>query len=498
MKEQRTVSIVPTAFALVESLRGLGYSTETAIADLIDNSIGAGASRIAIDIQWHEGAPVVGVLDDGNGMTEDELAEGLRLGGKGPSVTRAPTDLGRFGMGLKTASLSQCRRLTIVSSKNGRCVSLILDIDIVADAGWVAVRPESLPVHPLVEQLIEAGKGTLVLWERMDARSDLAGLDREAFFLRLAEVRDHLGMIFHRFLSGDAKHVAIAVNSRRVKPWDPIQRDHPATRPMGKARLRLNAKAVTVTPWVLPHRDRFANDAEYTAAGGPGGWAARQGFYIYRGDRLLVAGSWLGLGGSRAWTREESSRLARIEVDLPTDLDDDWRIDVRKAHARPPGALRPRLTQIASACRNAARDVFAYRGRRTHTGRADRSHEPMWLAQDAKLGTRYLVNRKHPAVAGIRERMDDSSGLLDSLLDLIERSVPIERIWLDVSDSPTTSSRLVADDIEGIAARLALLSDILPPDHGPAEKADLLLSSFNEPSSALRDSLIAMLERKLA
>lgn len=498
MKEIRTVSIVPTAAALVESLRGLGYSTETALADLIDNSIGAGASRIEVDLQWNDGSPIVAVLDDGEGIGESQLATALCFGGQGPSLPRRPSDLGRFGMGLKTASLSQCRRMTIVSRKSAVSAALVLDIDVIAKDGWVAVVPEVLPDHPMVSQLANQTQGTLVLWDRMDARSGLVGLGREAFFIRIEEICRHLGMVFHRFISGNARRVTIRVNGRPVKPWDPFQPLHPATKRMGTVPLRMHGKVVKVTPWVLPHRDRFANDTEYAIAGGPGGWAARQGFYIYRGNRLLVAGSWLGLGGSRAWTREEASRLARIEVDLPTDLDDEWRIDVRKSQARPPGELRARLTQIASACRDAAREVFAFRGR--HTGpavRNERSPEPIWTARKVQMGTRYAINRTHPAVTGFLAKTGVSSELLDGLLGFIEQSVPIERIWLDVSDAEGASpSALDPGDLDDLAVRLAALSDALPSELTPAKRAELLLANMNEPPPGLSSRLITLLQGK--
>ena len=496
----RTVSIVPEASALVESLRGLGYSTETALADLLDNSISANASRIEIDAQWKEGAPVFAVLDDGEGMDEARLAAALRFGGDGPSAVRDLSDLGRFGMGLKTASLSQCRRMTIVSRRGGQNAALVLDIDVIGKQGWVAVIPDTLSDHPLMTKLAGQDQGTLVLWEQMDARSGLTGLTREIFFLRLAEIRAHLSMVFQRFLSGDARKIVIAVNERALKPWDPFQRSHTATKPLGKVNLRLAGKRITVRPFVLPHRDRFANDTEYADAGGPGGWGARQGFYIYRGDRLLVAGSWLGLGGSRAWTREEASRLARIEVDLPTDLDDEWRIDVRKSQARPPGELRARLTDIAGSCRNEAREVFAFRGRRTGGGtRTERVPDPVWQTHDLKTGTRYAINRKHPAVLGFAETTGISPKLLSGLFTLIEQSVPVERIWLDVSDAegaPPPAPE--ADAVEDLAVRLAGLRAALPKHLTPDTAADLLLANMNQPPLALRNRLLTLLEGRAA
>src|SRR5207248_3322441 len=142
--------------------------------------------------------------------------------------------------------------------------------------------------------------------------------------------------------------------------------------------------------------DRFANEAEYEEAAGIGGWGERQGFYVYRQKRLLVPGGWFGLGGARAWTREESSRLARIAVDLPAALDSDWRIDVRKSQARPPGSMRARLTAIAVLCRDQAREVFAWRGHRARAQAARSNDQPVWVAASGGA-SRYRINRDHSA-----------------------------------------------------------------------------------------------------
>ncbi|GAA0771000.1 ATP-binding protein [Actinomadura yumaensis] len=499
MSVPRSVSIIPSASALVESLRGLGYSTETALADLVDNSISAEAELIEIDMQWSEGVPVIAMLDDGKGMSEAKLATALCFGGTGARIERDASDLGRFGLGLKTASLSQCRRMTIVSSDADGLNALTLDIDVIADHGWIATVPEVLPAHPFVTRLKERGQGTLVLWERMDERSGLAGLGREDFFLRLQEIRDHLGMVFHRFLGGDARRVSMSINERPIKPWDPFQRTHPATTQMRTERIRHAGGVVTVTPWVLPHRDRFANETEYAAAGGAGGWGARQGFYVYRGKRLLVAGSWVGLGGSRAWTRDEASRLARIEVDLPTTLDSDWRIDVRKSQARPPGALRARLTALAGSCRERAREVFAWRGRRTGSQRTERPTDAVWLARSTDAGMVYTVNREHPAIAAYLADESCDRGRFQAVLTVIERSVPVERIWLDISQSEGAVT-LGIDEVEAeqLAAQLASLAELLPSGLSPVDRAEVLIGNLPGDQAELRKHLIGVLEARAA
>ena len=141
----KTRSAPPRAMAMLESLRGLGYSTGAALADIIDNSISAGAKEVSIDFAWHGSASRITVLDDGRGMDDAELESAMRLGDKNPLDARAAHDLGRFGMGLKTASFSQCRRLTVASVKKGTTSCLRWDLDELAadpDGGWLLMEAE--------------------------------------------------------------------------------------------------------------------------------------------------------------------------------------------------------------------------------------------------------------------------------------------------------------------------------------------------------------------
>ena len=484
------VEITPSAAALVESLRGLGYSPETALADLVDNSIAAHAATVEVELNWNDGHPLVALLDDGDGMDRATLAEALRLGGTGPLSKRAAGDLGRFGLGLKTASLSQCRQMTVISRKEGRTSALVLDVDEIVERGWFANEPVPLPQHSMVEKLLQRDHGTLIIWGRMDSLGGLSGLLKEAFYLRLEDVRAHLGMVFHRFIKGDATKLAIILNGRSIKAWDPFQIAHPSTRELPSERVRHAGFAFTVRPYVLPHRDRFANETEYEAAGGPGGWVARQGFYVYRGKRLLVAGSWLGLGGARTWTRDEASRLARIEVDLPTELDADWRIDVRKSQARPPGALRARLTGIGSRCRQKAREVFAFRGQGPRVRVAQRTAPPVWIAQPGAKGIQYRINREHPAIVACHNAAGGVRAL-NAVLSIIERSVPVERIWLDVSESEGAAvPQMDAEEIRQLGEQLVELGRALPASMTPDQRADVLLLNLPGDLTMVRAELL--------
>lgn len=428
--------VPPSASALIDSLRGVGYSIETAIADIIDNSITAGARRIDIGWDWRNGDPVAVIADDGTGIAPAQALEALRFGGLGPSRERAEGDLGRFGLGLKTASLSQCRRVSVLSRASGaeRPIILTWDLDHVQAAGdrWELVENEYTGPDNALERVQGAG-GTTIVWEKVDFGRDEDRPNHASFLADLERLELHLGMVFHRFLDGDARRLEVRLNDRRVRAWDPFLEYEEATIRTPEQSIAAPGGRIRVRGFVLPHRDRFRTTADYERAGGTDGWVAQQGFYVYRAKRLLSAGGWLGLGGSRAWTREEPSRLARLRVDIPNSADREWRIDVRKAIARPPDAARAELARIAADVRRRAREVFIHRGSYGVRPK-DSVVQRVWVTNPEGARPRYGLDPKHPVIALLRSELGSGGALLDRFLDLVARTVPVERVWLDVAE----------------------------------------------------------------
>lgn len=414
--------IPPNPAALVESLRALGYSLEAAVADLVDNSISAEASVIDIFFDWNDGDPYAWILDDGRGMAVAELVEAMRLGGAGPLAARRSDDLGRYGLGLKTASFSQCRRLTVASKKGGKisCARWDLDAMSLPTSGWDLLdKPASGSESRLQSLTGPKPSGTLVLWELLSSAADGS---RARFLETLERVERHLAMVFQRFIDGEQRKITIKLNGIAIKSWDPFISWHPATMPRPTSRLRNASGLVEVRGFVLPHKDRFRTAEEHEAAGGLDGWVAQQGFYIYRAGRLIVAGGWLGLGGSREWLKDEASQLARIRVDIQNTSDTAWRIDIRKATARPPSSLRDDLNRIALDVRRAARDVYAHRGVRGPNN-SDGANGGMWKATTSRRYP-YAVKRDHPAVQAVLDMSADPS-TVEAMLLAIERSIPV-------------------------------------------------------------------------
>jgi len=436
---QRTRKAPPRATAMLESLRGLGYSTAGALADIVDNSLSAGANEVSIDFQWKGAESCVLILDNGRGMTDAELESAMRLGDKNPLTDRNADDLGRFGMGLKTASLSQCRRLTVASVKDGTRSCLRWDLDELAanpENDWLLYEAAAEGSEPYFAALDGMPTGTLVLWEMLD-RIVTTGYAVDNFNDLIDDIERHLAMIFHRLLQGPGARFNLLINGRAIEPWDPFMSGHPSKSWASPVtQQRTDGGLVLVQCHVLPHHDKLT-PSEFEDNAGPTGWTSQQGFYVYRNERLLVAGGWLGLGGSRAWNREEAHRLARIRLDIPNTADVDWKIDVRKSTARPPVSLRPWLTALANNTRERARRVFAYRGAPARSAE-QLPIELAWRMEHLKSGLRYRIDDSHPSVAAVMARASDFQPLVKAMLRVIEETVPVQRIWLDTAENKET------------------------------------------------------------
>lgn len=434
MKVQNMRHAPPRAAAMIEALRGLGYNTATALADIIDNSIAAGAATVDLRFVWNNEQSRIEIQDDGRGMSAAEIDKAMRLGERSPLDERSADDLGRFGLGLKTASFSQCRCLTVAACGPDGLQCLRWDLDVLAAGkkdGWYLLEGPAEGSEGYLAPLKDAGRGTLVLWEAMD-RIVTKGVGEQEFLDLIDAVDRHLGMVFHRYLE-HPRRLLLRINGQPVKPWDPFLLGHPgkpwqspSVSPPGNAAVKLQCN-------VLPHKDKLS-PSEFETAEGPDGWTAQQGFYVYRNERLLVAGSWLGLGQGRSWTKDEAHRLARIRLDIPNTADADWKIDIRKSTARPPVALRSWLIGYAEDTRSRARKAFVHRGiapKMPGGGEVAQS----WKAEHFAGGMRYRIDTDHPVVRSV---LDDAGVLLPqikAMLRVLEETVPVQRIWLDTAEN---------------------------------------------------------------
>lgn len=419
------IKLEPEPSILIESLRDIGYSFNSAIADIVDNSITAGASNISILAYPLEGKFRIAIIDDGAGLSRPDLMNAMRLGSNDPRKRRALNDLGRFGLGLKTASFSQCRRLTVVSRNNGTISAFTWDLDLVVSSNnWSVIERNDLDQVPFVNELGETG--TLVLWENLDRLTGSRGSGKVDETRLISEVQDHLSLVFHRYLSGEQglHRISISVNNRHLEPIDPFNTKHQATQ---VSPLENICPGVTMQAYTLPHRSHYDSQSDYDKFGLAGGYLKNQGVYLYRAKRLIVYGTWFGLAKKTALTQ-----LTRVKIDIDVNQDELWKIDVKKVSAQMPEVVRSRIKSLVS--------TIGAPSRRTYKKRATRLTSstvyPTWNVQQVEKERIYRINRSHPVLEDLFESLDDANRKkLESALSLVESTFPKEALYYDFANN---------------------------------------------------------------
>ena len=360
----RSSDITPSPYRLLQSLRDVGYDFVTALADIVDNSITAGARRVDIEIRHRDGPPRVVIADDGAGMTRARLVEALRLGSE---REYGVDDLGKFGLGLKTASLSQCRCLTVAtrhSPKQYRIATAVLDLDAVAASNrWRLTEALGPEIIEVASKWLGGSTGSVVIWQKLDrvvpGDGDLGGWDRRRLQRLADSAATHLSMVFHRFIEGvvGRRKLRITVNGKRLGAWNPFALGERHTKSMPEHRFEFSGKAaigdVLVQGHVLPHRDLFSSIEAFELLSGPRKWNRQQGFYVYRNQRLIQSGGWCGMRAA-----DEHTKLARIVIDFPSTLDDLFNVNIAKMRVAIPSELRVLLERAVLDVVKAAQSAY--------------------------------------------------------------------------------------------------------------------------------------------
>lgn len=325
------VTSIPSANILLSSLRSVGYTPETAIADIVDNSLSAKATVVDICFDWIKQR--ITIADNGEGMSNTELLSSMSIGSSDPLNDRSIHDLGRFGMGMKTASFSLGRKLTVVSKSNNEVSNACWDLDYVRQSDkWEILVNDSSDnlIQELTGNVFEYSCGTIICISNIDKliASD-SPAEKKKFYKMIESVKAHLSLVFHRFMETD--EIQIRFNGTFLKPWNPFIPHNNARQELEQEEVYENGHKVVIKPYVLPHKTKFANDDDFNEAGGCKGWLHHQGFYVYRNRRLIIYGTWFGL-----LKKEMSYNLARIQLDIYSDSDFDWQIDIKKSKAVPP------------------------------------------------------------------------------------------------------------------------------------------------------------------
>lgn len=439
---------IPFAPSLIESMRSLGYSFPAAIADLVDNSVSAGAKRI--DIIAHPGAdPDLIIMDDGHGMNQEELYEAMRYGSTNPLEERDENDLGRFGLGLKSASLSQCRRLVVVSKQQDTICSYSWDLDYVLTKGqWMlkGFSEAEVSCFPEIDRLMALEHGTYIYLSDFDRVKEGTGNIAETFNKYLTDMEGHLALVFHRFIDEDG--LTIALNNLKIEARDPFLSYHPATQRKKQIPIYVNEEKVVLKPFILPHLSKLSQ-ADLDKIGGKENLRNEQGFYVYRNRRLIIWGTWF-----RLERKDELNKLARVRVDIPNTLDYMWSIDIKKSTATLPDIIKKNMYAAIYD------SVLSSESVHTHRGRKEKKKDDIdyvWERLKVRDGYEYVVNREIPQIKMLAETLDPKQvKLLDAVIKTLEEAFPVSALYVDaakgaIEDKPLTEDE---DTVETIWAEL--------------------------------------------
>lgn len=438
--ESRKKTVAPNASALVEGLRDFGYNLETAIADIIDNSISAGARNVEINTNTETDNPWIAIVDDGGGMSETELVDAMRLGSKNPRDSRPIKDLGRFGLGLKSASFSQCRVLTVFTCKEGKSSCARWDLDHIAKNNeWELELLDNY--FPEEENRLWSKTGTVVKWQNLDRLSGGLENNREKKIKHinseLVRAEHHLRLVFHRYLEGNSpSSLTIKLNGRIIEPIDPMASINPATQHDPKETLKLDNGTVTIHCHTIPHHKKMSQD-EWDELGGQKGHLRTQGIYVYREKRLIIAGGWLGLA-----KQKELTKLCRVAVNIPNTMDNDWKIDVKKASAQLPPSVRDRLKKIIERLVGTSKRTYTRKGGIL----VDQTPFPIWHRIKSDHKVMFKPNLDHPILTNYKSKLPEEfhSGF-EQCVKFIGTGLPVDALYTEFAGN---GEAVVSDDFE--------------------------------------------------
>jgi len=442
----KTQIVNPNIRNFIKSLRDVGYTFEIAVADIIDNSITANASRVMIHCVAHPEI-VFSMFDNGKGMSETELIEAMRLATKDPDSERDSKDLGRFGLGLKTASFSQCKKLTVISKINNKISLKQWDLDYIFDTNeWSLITPDinDFKKIALLDELKNSKSGTLVIWQNIDRYQE------NLFSHNIETLRNHLALVFHRFLDGTEFNckLKIILNNNPIKPFDPFNSNHNATLQKATEKIKIYESEIKITPFILPHHKNLSQQ-EWEEYSTQEGYVKSQGFYLYRANRLLIHGTWWGLHKAT-----DEHKLVRIKIDISNDQDKYWGIDIKKSTANPLIELKNDLKRIIAEVTKEGSKPFSVRGRKIN----DKTITKFWQIIPKDKEFHFGINKEHPIYYKLIENLqDDTIELLDSYLKGLEAYLPLEAIQSSLQQNPHLVKQVEAlseDDIKRIVDNL--------------------------------------------
>ena len=284
--------------------------------------------------------------------------------------------------------------------------------------------------------------------------------------------------------SMESGNISIILNGTPLTPWNPFIPDNNARQELEPEEVNENGHKVVIRPYVLPHKTKFANDDEVNAAGGYKGWLHHQGFYVYRNERLIIYGTWFGL-----FKKEMSFNLARIQLDIYSDSDFDWQIDIKKSKAVPP-AYTDDIIRLAAE-KAAKQSVKVYNSRGTYSDRKGNANAPqlsyVWeQRKDSRGSYSFVLNKKHTLLNKLKTTLaPEQKDLLNAYLNLVEKCSPM--VLSGVNDMSVNKGSLPENEYNELAFQAKRLISTLIINGSSKEEIRSLFQQLPDHSVLMDD-----------
>lgn len=425
------IDLSPNPKSHIKTLSRIGYNLNSAISDIIDNSVTAKSKNINVEMDVIEDKAILVILDDGYGMNPATLINSMRIGCKDPSDLRSEFDLGRFGSGMKMASFSQARRLTVISkTDNSEVESVTWDLDLVeGENAWKLIKHTKLETERLCDRFnIKLSKqGTAVVWENITKYDAYPIADLQAILGQdLTNLKNYVRQHFHKFMEGK-NAINFNFNYQKLEYFDPFLKKCNGYQegPSQKFRVKKGG-SIEIKVHILPHESKLT-DSDLEKLGGADQITASQGLYIYRANRLIISGGWFGL------TRlSQLGKLARVEVNIPTSLDDEWSTDVKKSSLDIPHKVKSKLKQLIRDPIKRSKKTYRYRGSVEEANAFWKINE-----NERNRSISYEISKDNSQLINLLSSLnrEQASKFIDYLKHLSEE-IPIHHIYEKMSSEP--------------------------------------------------------------
>jgi hypothetical protein len=438
----------PNPEYLIKSIAEQGYSLETALADLMDNSISANADKVEVLIKTDEEPFTLFLADNGDGMDEDTLKASMQFPSNSPEHKREGYDLGRFGLGMKTASFSQTRCFTVLSKKKGELqyCGRTWDVDYLkSKKEWRLIVNSEDEVNHLLQtyrQLSDSylnkfdafEPSTIIIWKGLykfenylEAENRQNALKRE-----ITEITsDYLSLVFHKFMEREKNAVNIKINNKILSPFNPFPTMEKDFRPIAYKQRHFSTDTIKMEGFVLPSRSIDESRKGLT------NWTTKnrslmdmEGIYIYRADRIILFGGWNGL-----IKKAPRLQLARLRVEIGNSVDHLLHLNVAKSQVVIPHDLKKAFERYIEELKIEAEKEFFNRGIKNFANNKQQNKETLFERKASNKGVLLELNNEFPLLKEIKQGLTgEQSAKFNLVLRMINTSVnKIRHVHEDIS-----------------------------------------------------------------